>query len=79
MKKPTTINQQQPNQLHLWFDQQSDADKRTIALNAIERLIELQEVRLREADFIDHEDGTTEIIEQTLYWTSCGEDLRCPF
>ena len=54
-----------------WFDEQSEDEKRVIALNAIERLIQIDEVSFREQESFDE--------EECLYWDSCGEDLRTPF
>ena len=61
-----------PEKLQAWFDQQSEVDRRVIALNAVNRLIEIEEVRFREAD--EDDDDPVE-----LYWESCGDDLRIPF
>jgi hypothetical protein len=46
-----------------------------MGLRAIERLMEIGEVRYREGG--REPDGTK--IEECLYWESCGEDLRIPF
>jgi hypothetical protein len=54
-----------------WFDEQSPEDQRTIALSAIERLIENEEVNFRRC--------LNEPDEDCLFWVSCGEDLRIPF
>ena len=66
----------------VWFDKQSDSDRRTMALLAIERLMEIGEIRFRIDDSI-HLDGTPipedEAVDEFLYWASCGEDLRIPF
>lgn len=59
----------------VWFDAQSDEDKRTIALNAIERLIQCEEVSFRDCE--DAFEG--EECKPCLFWDSCGEDLRIPF
>lgn len=53
-----------------WFDGLDQSDKRTIALGAIERLIEMEEVTYREDD---------NDYEEDIYWTSCGESLKIPF
>ena len=58
-----------------WFDAQQDVDQRTMALRAIERLMEIGEVKYREGG--TEPDGTT--TQECLYWESCGEDLRIPF
>jgi hypothetical protein len=55
-----------------WFDRQTPEDQRTIALNAIERLIETGEARWRD-------DVPGEGLRETLYWESCGESLVIPF
>ena len=52
-----------------WFDKQNTVDQRTMALAAIERLIEIGEVEFR----------VDERGDECLYWDSCGEDLRIPF
>ena len=57
-----------------WFDERSEDEKRVIALNAIERLIEIDEVSFRQQESFDDE-----VVEECLYWDSCGEDLRTPF
>ena len=57
-----------------WFDEQSEDEKRVIALNAIERLIQIDEVSFREQESFDEE-----VVKECLYWDSCGEDLRTPF
>ena len=57
-----------------YFDGQSKEDQRTIAIGAIMRLIEMDEVRFRADDSVD-KDGN----EECLYWEACGEDLRIPF
>lgn len=53
-----------------WFDELNQDDKRTITLGAIERLIEIEEVRYQEED---------NECEEDIYWTSCGESLKIPF
>lgn len=65
-----------------WFDDQSPEDKRTMALGAIQRLIEIDEIKFWADDRVDkngapipEENGA----EEHLYWESCGEDLRVPF
>jgi hypothetical protein len=63
-----------------WFDTQSPEDQRTIALNAVERLMETEEVSFR-IDNSKDDDGFSitegETVGECLYWDSCGEDLRC--
>ena len=61
-----------PEKLQAWFDKQSEVDRRVIALNAVNRLIEIEEVWFREADGDDDD-------PVGLYWESCGDDLRIPF
>lgn len=65
-----------------WFDKQSRTDQYVIAVSAIERLMEIGEVRFRVDDTINI-DGTPipedETVDECLYWDSCGEDLRIPF
>ncbi len=65
-----------------WFDKQATDDKRTMALAAIERLMEVEEISFRVDDSVNI-DGTPipedEAVEECLYWDSCGEDLRIPF
>lgn len=56
-----------------WFDKQRPEDQRTIALAAIQRLVEIDEVRFRDGDPEEPQ------IAECLYWESCGEDLRIPF
>lgn len=58
----------------LWFDSLPDEDKRTVALNAIECLIEIQHIRFLK----DVYDGSGKT-RGRLYWISSGEDLRVPF
>ena len=65
-----------------WLNDQSAADIATIAAVAVQRLIELEEVCFRIDDYvkidgdpIDEED----VVDECLYWRSCGEDLRVPF
>lgn len=55
-----------------YFHSLHPKDQKKIAVAAIERLIEMEEVsfRGREVEY----DGT--VIKPTLYWSSCGEDLR---
>lgn len=55
-----------------FYDNLPPEDQRTIALNAIHRLIEMGEVRFREED---KEEG----LDADLYWESCGESLIIPF
>lgn len=54
------------NEIIAWFDAQSEVDRRTIALNAIETVMNAEEVRFSEE-------------RDCLYFVSCGEDLRVPF
>lgn len=65
-----------------WFDKQTADDKRAIALAAVEHLMEIGEVRFRVDDSANI-DGTPipedEVVDECLYWSSCGEDLRIPF
>ena len=65
-----------------WFDSQDATDRRCIALAAIERLIKIQEVGFRIDDIV-RLDGTEipedETVDECLYWTGSGEDLRTPF
>lgn len=49
-----------------WFDKQTDADKRTIALNALDYLQSNGDIHLFEA-------------EDKLLFDCDGEDLRTPF
>lgn len=56
-----------------WFDKQKPEDQRTIALAAVERLVEIGDVRFRIGDPEEPE------IVECLYWGCCGEDLRIPF
>jgi hypothetical protein len=56
-----------------WFDKQKPEDQRTIALAAVERLVDMDEVSFRQADPEEPE------LTECLYWSSCGEDLRIPF
>lgn len=53
-----------------YFNQQTATDRWTIAIGAVERLIELGEVEFR-IDDIDVDEG--------LFWKSSGEDMRVPF
>ncbi len=55
-----------------FLDSLPDHEQRIIALNAIERLIEMEEVSYREKGV--EWDGSP--IKESLYWSSCGEDLR---
>lgn len=50
-----------------WFDSQSRAKQRLIAIIAVERLMELEEVDFQKKEY--------EINKEYLYWTSCGDDL----
>jgi hypothetical protein len=54
-----------------WFDKQTKEDQRTIAISAIESLIQSEEVSFKEADEYDS--------EEYLYCVHSGEDLRTPF
>jgi hypothetical protein len=54
-----------------FFDTLSQEDQRRIALNAIVRLIEMEEVSYREQEI----DCDGSIIKECLYWSSCGEEL----
>ena len=56
-----------------WFDRQKPEDQRTIALAAVERLVEMGDVRFRSSD-----PDEPEMVE-CLYWESRGDDLRIPF
>lgn len=58
-----------------YFDNLPKIDKRTIAIAAIERLIEIGEVKFCVYDVIPFD----EPMKEKLYWDSTGEDLRCPF
>jgi len=62
-----------------WLRQQTQDDKNKILFAAIERLIEMDEVRFRIDDFV-REDGTPipedEAIDECLYWETTGDDLR---
>ena len=55
-----------------WFEQQSRIDQLTIAMDAIERLMELGEVEFRRP-------GETRTLPTCLYWTATGDDMRIPF
>ena len=65
-----------------WFNNQTVVDQQTMALAAIEHLIEIGEVSFRVDDLVNI-DGTPipddEVVEECLYWVTCGEDLRVPF
>ena len=61
--------------VHRFFDAQPDVDQRTIALHCIERLMQLEEIWYRRGG--TEFDGSK--VEESLYWKSCGEDLRVPF
>ena len=65
-----------------WFNKQTTADQQTMALAAIEHLIEIGEVAFRVDDSVNI-DGTPipddEVVDECLYWVTCGEDLRAPF
>lgn len=58
-----------------WFKQQSDVDREVMALLAIERLMELDEVLFRDCADLEVADD----LKDCLYWESTGEDLRVPF
>lgn len=62
-----------------WLHKCPISDRDRVCEAAIERLIELEEVAFRIDDIVDENgkdipDDVT--LEQCLYWTSCGEDLR---
>lgn len=53
-------------------------DKVRLAYIAVERLIELEEVKFRVDDIVDldgNEIPEDESMDEFLYWTSCGENL----
>lgn len=61
-----------------WFDSQSSEGKRKMAIAAIARLIEIDEVRFFADDLVDKNGAP--IPEETgaaehLYWESCGDSL----
>lgn len=65
-----------------WFDKQSAEDKRTIALAAIERLMELEEVDFRADDSVGIDGAPIpedQSVDECLYWDRSGEDMRIPF
>lgn len=66
-----------------WFDTQSAADKRTIALAAIERLMDEGKVAFWADDVVDKFGNTIaedEVAEEHLFWNDeHKEDLRIPF
>lgn len=55
-----------------YFNSLHPKDQKKIAIKAIERLIEIDEISFRNRGI--EWDGT--IIKPSLYWSSCGEDLR---
>ena len=61
-----------------YFNRLSYCDKRKLAIVALERLIEMEEVRFRLDDSV-HVDGTPidpdDVVEECFYWTGCGENL----
>lgn len=62
-----------------YFDELKPEDQRTIAIAAIERLMDIGEVRFRVDDVVDLEGNEIpddEEMGEMLYWESCGEDLR---
>lgn len=66
-----------------WFDAQSADDKRTIALAAIERLMDEGKISFWADDYVDkfgNEIPEEQIAEEHLYWNDeHKEDLRIPF
>lgn len=69
-----------------WFDRLPEDDKRTVALNALERLLEQDIIRFWQDDSVDRfgqpiPDGpVSEAPEECLYWNDeHEEDLRIPF
>lgn len=49
-----------------WFDQLSPESQRVVALNCLERMLVIDEIRYSE----DRDE---------VYWVSCGESLDVPF
>lgn len=60
-----------------YFDSLDTDDQRSIAIAALERLIEIGEVRHRKPEACDDDDEDES--HECLFWRSCGEDLRIPF
>lgn len=62
-----------------WFDKQSREDKDRMAKVAIERLMESEEISFRIDDSVVTDNDPIpedEVVEECLYWSSCGEDIR---
>lgn len=62
-----------------WFFKQSVGERDKMAIAAIERLIEIEEVSFRIDDNINTEGEEVDedyVIQECLFWDSCGEDIR---